>query len=216
MNFSTSPFSRRRRACALALWLGVYATCVPATTALAQPVPAERPRGALVKAAFLHKFFSFVEWPQGTFVRPDAPVRIGVIGDEEILHDLQELAKDRPRDGRPVAPVPLAPGEAMTGIHILYIKSSNSARIAEVLSQVPEGVLTVADIESGHPKGSVMSFYVEDGRIRFGISLEAAARQRLRLDTRLLSVAKRIQGSADFDEEVQLGWLDPRNADYSH
>lgn len=216
MNHSTSVFSPRRRACALALWLGIFAACVPATTTLAQPAPAERPRGALVKAAFLHKFFSFVEWPQGTFARPETPVRIGVIGDEEILHDLQELAKDRPRDGRPVTPVPLAPGEAVNGIHILYIKSSNYARVAEVLSQVPEGVLTVADIESGHPKGSVMSFYVEDGRIRFGISLEAAARQRLRLDTRLLSVAKRIQGSADSSEEIQLGWLDPRIADHPH
>ena len=164
-----------------------------------QPAAADRTRGSLVKAAFLHKFYSFVEWPDGTFARPDTPVRIGVLGDDEILQDLQELARDRSRDGRPVTVVRLASGESLAGLHILYIKAPNGARMADTLASVPEGVLTVADAESAHPKGSVMSFFLEDDRVRFGVSIEAAARQRLRLNSRLLSVARKIQGSADVD-----------------
>jgi hypothetical protein len=179
----------------------VLAMC---TTAAAQPTTAERPRETLVKAAFLHKFFSFVEWPEGTFARPDSPVRIGVLGDDEILDDLLELSKDRVRDGRPVTAVRVVPGESLAGVHILYLKIPSSARMADVLSTVPEGVLTVADAESAHPKGSVMSFFVEEGRVRFGLSLEAAARQRLRLSSRLLSVARKIQGSLEAVKE--LAW----------
>ncbi|WP_395685282.1 YfiR family protein [Caenimonas koreensis] len=180
------------------------------TLAQAQGAQAtERMRSALVKAAFLHKFFSFVEWPEGTFARPDTPVRIGVMGDEEVYADLNALARDRPRDGRPVTVVRLLPGDPVTGVHILYVKADTKARASDVLAAVPEGVLTVGDVDSAHPRGSVMSFFMEDDRVRFGVSLEAAARQKLRLNARLLSVARRIQGSAGMDRmEVALlrGW----------
>lgn len=186
-----------------AVLLGVSALVLAAgRQALAQPSGAERPREALVKAAFLHKFFSFVEWPDGTFPKPDSPVRIGVIGDDEIWQDLQELSKDRARDGRPVTPVRLLPGEPVAGIHILYLKAPNLSKMSELVASVPEGVLTVADADSAHPKGSVMSFFVEDGRVRFGLSLDAATKQRLRVSSRLLAVAKRIQGSVESSETL--------------
>lgn len=196
-----SAWRRRRRLLAAVLVAGVSLV-----TALAPPwaqaQAPERQRSALVKAAFLHKFFSFVEWPEGTFARPDTPVRIGVMGDDEIFADLQELARDRGRDGRPVTVVRIGPNESSAGVHILYIRQSNPARMAEILNAVPEGVLTVADADSSHPRRSVMSFFLEDDRVRFGISTEAATRQRLRLNSRLLSVARKIQGS--LDRYVQL------------
>lgn len=191
---------------AAAALLAACAWLAAGHAALAQPTGAERPREALVKAAFLHKFFSFVEWPEGTFPRPDTPVRIGVMGDEEVWQDLLELSRDRGRDGRPVVPVLLVPGAPVNGIHILYLKAPSVSRMSEWLAAVPEGVLTVADADSAHPKGSVMSFYLEDGRVRFGLSLEAAARQRLRVSSRLLAVAKRIQGAVDIREPLVWGW----------
>jgi hypothetical protein len=201
----SSFFLSRARRCIAAALVGASVLAL-AHQALAQVQvpPAERPREALVKAAFLHKFFSFVEWPDGTFPRADTPVRIGVVGDEEILQDLQELSKDRARDGRPVTPVRVMPGEPIAGFHILYVKSSGASHMAGLLAAAPEGVLTVADAESAHPKGSVMSFFVEDGRVRFGVSLDAAARQRLRLSSRLLSVARKIQGATDWLEPVAV------------
>jgi hypothetical protein len=94
--------------------------------ARAQAYPAT-PRDTLVKAAFLHKFASFVEWPDGTFTRPEAPLRIGIVGDEQVWRDLSELARDRDRDGRPVIVTRLGPGDPLTGQHILYIKAASPA-----------------------------------------------------------------------------------------
>ncbi len=193
-SFAAGRWRLRAQAALLAAGIALGAALLaPAVHAQAP----ERQRSSLVKAAFLHKFFSFVEWPEGTFARPDTPVRIGVIGDDEILADLRDLANDRTRDGRPVTVVRLAPDEPPAGVHILYIRNASPSRITETLSGVPEGVLTVADADSAHPPGSVMSFFLEDDRVRFGISTEAAARQRLRLNSRLLSVARRIQGAID-------------------
>ncbi len=159
----------------------------------AQNVPAA-PRDTLVKAAFLHKFASFVEWPTASFPRPETPLRIGILGDEQLWRDLAELARDRDRDGRHVTVVRLSPGDTLGGFHILYLKASSPARIADLLGYVPEGTLTVADSDGVHPRGSVLSFFLEEGRVRFGASLEAATRQKLRLSSRLLAVARVVLG----------------------
>jgi len=152
----------------------------------------DRASDTLIKAAFLHKFASFVEWPDGTFASPASTLRIGVLGDDGVYRDLAETSRDRDRDGRRVQPVRLAPGDALTGFHILYLKGSD-ARLAEWLAGVPEGVLTVTDSDGAQPRGGVISFFLEEGRVRLGASVEAATRQRLRLNPRLLSAARIVQ-----------------------
>jgi hypothetical protein len=154
----------------------------------------ERLRETLVKAALLHKFSSFVEWPAGAFTKADSPLRIGVLGDDQLLQDLRELAQDQARDGRPVLASRVTDMEGLGNYHILYLRAISAARLSELLQQVPEAVLTVADSDGIHPRGSVLSFFVDEGRVRFGASLEAAARQKLRLNSRLLSVAKLVSG----------------------
>lgn len=152
----------------------------------------DRASDTLVKAAFLHKFASFVEWPEGTFASATSALRIGVLGDDGVFKDLEETSRDRNRDGRPVQTVRLAPGDALGGFHILYMKGSD-ARLAEWLALVPEAVLTVTDSDGALPRGGVISFFLEDGRVRLGASVETATRQRLRLSPRLLSAARIVQ-----------------------
>lgn len=158
----------------------------------ARAQPSERVRDSLVKAAFLYKFPSFVEWPASAFASADSPVRIGVIGDDDLLRDLRELARDRSGDGRPVSAAKLQPNEPWAGYHLVYIRGMSAGRAAELLAAAPEGVLTVVDSEGQHVPGAVLSFYIEDGRIRFGASVSAAAKQRLRLSSRLLSIARQV------------------------
>jgi hypothetical protein len=179
----------------LRLWAGALALAALAYAPAHAQTAGEKARESLVKAAFLHKFASFVEWPSGSFARSDTPLRIGVLGDEQVFQDLSELSRDRDRDGRRVHTARLAAGDSLAGVHILYLKAGSHARMQELLARVPEGVLTVADVDGAHPSGSVMSFFVEDGRVRFGVSLEAATRQKLRLSARLLSVARQVQSS---------------------
>lgn len=200
--FAPTPACRLGRRALLLAVLGLAGAA-----ARAQPAAAEKPRESLVKAAFLHKFASFVEWPDGTFTRPDTPLRIGVLGDEQVWRDLRDLARDRDRDGRPVAVARLSAGEPLSGYHILYARAASPARVAELLSTVPEGVLTVADADGAHPRGCVLSFFIEEGRVRFGVSTEAATRQRLRLSSRLLSVARNVQSGRQEDEFPTLSRL---------
>src|SRR3954468_23532351 len=70
-------------------------------TAFAQPGPP--PRDSAVKAAFLYKFPGFVDWPAGSFARPDAPLVIGVAGNDAVAGDLEQIVAGRTLEGRPVA-----------------------------------------------------------------------------------------------------------------
>lgn len=186
------------RGCACAL--GAAVLLLAAGGAAAQP-SLERASETLVKAAFLHKFASFVEWPAGQFEKADSPLRIGILGNDAIWQDLSELAKDRDRDGRPVVATRLKDGDPLTGYHILYMRTT-AARMTELLQQVPEGVLTIADSDGAHPRGSVVSFFVETGHVRFGISVDSATRQKLRLSPRLLAIARNVQGSLPAGERL--------------
>lgn len=163
---------------------------------------AERVRDTLVKAAFLYRFTGFVEWPSGSFPGSDSPIRIGVLGDDEVLRDLREVARESAKDGRPVVVVRLLPGETLNNLHVVYLRGLSAVRATEFIASVPEGVLTVVDADGQHPPGAVLSFFLEDGRVRFGASVAAATRQRLRLSSRLLTIARQVQGSREPDVEL--------------
>ena len=61
-----------------------------------------------VKAAFLYQFASYVEWPALSFVQPDTPVTIAVMGAEQLAAELKQLSAGRTVGGRKVG-TPTAP-----------------------------------------------------------------------------------------------------------
>ncbi|MCW5651222.1 MAG: YfiR family protein [Ramlibacter sp.] len=183
------PWMALALALALALLLGGAVPVRPARAESAQ----ERATAALVKAVFLHKFASFVEWPAGSFATPTSPLKIGVLGDPTVWKNLLDTARDRDRDGRPVWVTQLTEGAALTGYHILYLKVPSEARLNELLAQVPAGVLTVTDSDGAPPRSGVIHFFLDEGRIQLEVSPDAAARQGLRLSPRLLSAARSVR-----------------------
>jgi hypothetical protein len=50
-----------------------------------------------LKAAFLYNFTKFIEWPPEAFAKEDAPVVVGVYGDEEFTQNLRTLLADKRR-----------------------------------------------------------------------------------------------------------------------
>jgi hypothetical protein len=147
-----------------------------------------------VKAAFLFKFPAFVEWPQGTFTRPDQPIVIGVMGDDDVAADLEQIAAGRAMDGRPVAVRRLADGTAVSGVQVLYVGARRETRLREILEGVPGPVLVVTAQPGALRVGSVLNFSEEAGRVRFSASLAAADARGLKLSARLLEVAQAVEG----------------------
>ena len=147
---------------------------------------------AAVKAAFLHRFASYVEWP------PEAvgagPFVIAVMGAEEVARNLEQLLPRMTLQGRRAEVRRITRGTDLEGVHILYIGEQVLARTRDVrAAAMQQPILLVTDGDDGFDAGGVINFLELDNKVRFEISLTAADRARLRIDSALLAVAARVE-----------------------
>jgi len=148
-----------------------------------------------VKAAFIAKFASYVEWPSAAFTAPDSPIVIGVVNAGPLAGELESAVSGRSVAGRPLTVRRVgANDDAATCCHVLFVGGGERARAAEVLAQAQgHPVLTVTDRHADHPRGSVINFVPGDDRVRFDIARDAAERNGLQLRSQLLGVARTVK-----------------------
>jgi hypothetical protein len=145
-----------------------------------------------VKAAYLYRFASYVEWP----AKPaePAPFVIAVFGNDGIAAELERLLPGLNIHGRRAEARRVNGPEDLPGAHILYIADVTAKRtraIREAAAVLP--VLLVTDEDKGLNGGSVINFILVNRNVRFEISLDAAESRGLRIDSALLSVAARVE-----------------------
>ena len=145
---------------------------------------------AAVKAAFLYRFASYVEWPESAF-SPDAPFTIGVLEADQVATELDKAVAGRTIGGRRVAVRRIAEGESMRGLHMLFVGKAANAGAALRAAPYP-GLLTVTETERGLEAGSAINFVLVEDRVGFEVSLVAAERHGLRISSRMLPVARRV------------------------
>ncbi len=167
----------------------VLLTCAGAACA-ADEVAVQR-----IKAAFLYKFASYVEWPEQAFAAAESPIVIGIFDADDIAEELRTVVAGRRVGERLVEVEQVERLEGRGGRYqILFVGgATDRGRVGRALALV-EGhpVLTVTDARSGHPNGSIINFLDVSDRVRFDISLAAADRNGLRLRAQLLSVAREV------------------------
>lgn len=148
-------------------------------------MPAQR-----VKAAYLYKFASYVEWPDD---QPSEPITIGVLGARAFAEELLAITAGRSVDGRSIRVRQVVQGDELDGLQILFIGRQEAPRLDRRLAPViGQPILTVTESDGALAAGSIVNFAVVEDRVRFEISLPAAHRNRLRLSSQLLAVAQRV------------------------
>jgi hypothetical protein len=155
-------------------------------TAWAQSAPEP-----VLKAAFIYNFAKFAEWPADA--APADPLTICVLGDLAIADALDDTVKGRTIDGRKTVVVRVKP-DGFRACHVLYLAGLSPTRAQEIVDELKGApVLTVGDREHFAQSGGIAGLFVEQGRMRFAINVEAAQRCRLRISSRLLSLAKIVK-----------------------
>ncbi|HKU17154.1 MAG TPA: YfiR family protein [Steroidobacteraceae bacterium] len=147
---------------------------------------------AAVKAAFLHRFASYIEWPD-TAASTDA-FTIAVTGADEVADQLEQLLPQLKIQNKRAQLRRVEAPEDLAGVRILYIGPTATQRARSLLaaaSKLP--ILTITDDARGLASGSVINFVQVGRNIRFEVSLPAAERSKLRIDSGLLSVAARVE-----------------------
>lgn len=148
---------------------------------------------ATVKAAFLYKFAGYVDWPASAFPASDAPFVFGVAGNDEVAAELAKVTAGRQIGGHPVVVKRLREGEALRGMHVVFVGRGAADRLATLIraAQLP-ALLIVTETERGLEAGSAINFVVADDRVGFEVSLDAAERNGLKISSRMLAVARRV------------------------
>jgi hypothetical protein len=148
---------------------------------------------AEIKAAFLLKFPSYVEWADTAFAAADSPLVIGVVDADLIAANLEQLVPGLSIDGHPMQVWRIQADAMPDGLHMLFVGRARTADAAALLQQAAaSAVLTITETDTTQPAGSIINFVVVDNRVRFAVSLATAELAMVRLSSRLLQVAHTV------------------------
>jgi YfiR/HmsC-like len=149
-----------------------------------------------VKAAYLFNFLKFVEWPEDAFTDPLAPFVIGVVGEDPFGNALPQVVVGKTVQGRDLVIRIYRAGEDLRGAHILFISASERKRLPMILSGLRgSSVLTVSDSAGFLDAGGMIQFLNENGRVRFAINVNETGRARVKISSKLLSLARVAAGN---------------------
>jgi YfiR/HmsC-like len=149
-----------------------------------------------VKAAFLYKFLGYAEFPAGAFADAASPVTIGVVGADELAAELARIVGGRTVNNRPILVRVLRETELGAAVQLLFIGGHDSAKVGRLVRAAGGALLIVTECEGGLQQGSTINFRIVDERVRFDVALDAAERNGIKLSSRLLTVANRVQKGA--------------------
>lgn len=182
--------SSAHRGCAHSGWRRALLSLVVFGLAAAPVRPAQFSIDA-VKAAYLFRFASYVEWPASA--NRDGEFVIGVFGAEEVAVRLERLLSGMAVRDRPAKVRRVRSAADLEDLHILYV-GPRAFRSSRALRQraIAKPILLVTDHGDGFAGGGIINFIEVNRNLRFEISLDAADRSGLKIDSALLAVAARV------------------------
>jgi len=147
-----------------------------------------------LKAAVLYNVSKFVEWPPQAFSNPSAAIGICILGDDPFGNFLDDVVRGKTVGDRPLTVYRRASLPAGNECKILFIAASERRRMPALLASVAApGLLTVGDTPEFTAQGGIIAFQLEGQRIRLSVNLSAAEKAKLRISSRLLSLATIIR-----------------------
>lgn len=165
-----------------------------------------------VKAAFLYHFGTYVEWP--TPAPETDAITIAVLDEPSIAEQLAAFLPGRRIAGRVVETVTIDSIDDVGDAEIVFIGRRHNERLAELIAELEQRpTLVVTDADEGLDQGSMVNFKIVDARVRFEISVPRAEDAGLKLSSRLLSAALRVETSDCCRNEVQKGFAIVKRGD---
>ena len=151
-----------------------------------------------VKAVFLFNFSQFVDWPAPALADPQAPLVIGVLGNDPFGSLLEEVVRGETVSGRQITVQRYARIEDIGECHILFIADSEQARLSQVLAALAgRHILTVGDSDGFASRGGVIRFVNLGNKIRLHINLQAAEAANLSISSKLLRPSYIVEPDQD-------------------
>lgn len=151
----------------------------------------QRATDVVLKAAFLYNFTRFAEWPAlGT----GQAIVVCIVGDDAMAAAFDKTAAGKSIGGHAVETTKPVDAASWTACHVLFIADSEARRsVNELLLIRTAPVLTVSDRPGFARTSGLVELYLEGGRMRFSVNVDALERSGLQLSSRVLGLARVIR-----------------------
>jgi hypothetical protein len=159
----------------------------------AAPAPLTGSLERKVKAAYLFNFAKYLDWPAGAFPSAQAPIIIGILGQDPFGQIIEQTIAKRRVGPRPVVLQRGKQVTELTNCHILFIASSEKDGLSKVLATLKgKHALTVSEIPQFCSNGGMLTFVIDHEVVRFEINLDNAEEAGLKISARMLTTAKAV------------------------
>ncbi len=150
----------------------------------------------IIKAAYLLKFPQYVTWPEGAFKNAASPVVIGVLEDGPIGQVLRRRAPKITAKGRKIVVLRFKSLDDYQPCHVLFVPRSveGAAQVKAIAHTRKSPVLVVGERNGFAAAGGAMGFYIDaNDTVGFEINRDVAVERGLRVDARLLGLARMVR-----------------------
>jgi len=149
-----------------------------------------------VAAAYLYNFTKYVTWPAEAFEDQDAPIVIGVVGDERLADTLERMVRGKTVADRVLSIRRFAagsgPDETWKECHVLFIGHVKQGKLLSVMDQLRDAdVLIVGKGEEFARSGGMIALVLTDESIVFYINRAAIEGSRIKVSAKLLRLARK-------------------------
>ena len=148
-----------------------------------------------IKAVFIEKLTRFIDWPAGSKVNENSkPFVISVIGENPFGTQLNEIYRTNKIKGKKVEIKYISEISEIKGSDILFISVSENEYLSDILAYTEDKpILTIGDYYKFADNGALISFYIEDKKIKFEINESALYKAGLHSSYLLLNMAKIVK-----------------------
>jgi hypothetical protein len=186
------PTDKRQYIRVKTLFLAVLGMLWSAATVSVGAPSAEAYSDEAVKAAFVMRFASYIEWPAES--TPATRFEIAVLGASDVAVRMQRLVANRALVGQTVQVRRITRVQDIGDARILYVGTDRREDLRSLLAPLQgRSILVISAEEDALASGSTINLLAADNRVRFEVSLVAARRAKLKISSDLLALAVRVQ-----------------------
>jgi hypothetical protein len=150
-----------------------------------------------VKLAFLYNFAQFVQWPAEAFSGPTAPLVICVLGEDPFRGETEQSLRGRAASGHPIQIKKLKADDNPRACQIIFVRATEKTEARKILPALKgSSTLAVGEAKGFADLGGMINLVLDDNKLRFEINLDAAGQTRLKISSKLLSLAKIVKGDS--------------------
>ena len=148
-------------------------------------------REAKIKAAYLYQFIRYVQWPSDAFADTESPIVIGSVGSDPVNQYLAAIANSRTAGNRRLVYQTVTNLNEAKACHIVFVSDAADRMPMESIVQDlgNDPVLLVGENPRFLQNGGIISFMVENNKIRLHLSTKAASRHQLKISSQLAKLA---------------------------